>query len=54
MGHGELGIKNSSGSILLPGNNFCIIHIFMTKDLLPKGNHVPEGEALKAFQSVNG
>lgn len=24
------------------------------KDLLPKGNHVPEGEALKAFQSVNG
>ena len=24
------------------------------KELLPHGNHVPEGETLKAFQSVNG
>lgn len=24
------------------------------KELLPKGNHVPQGEALEAFQSVNG
>jgi NAD(P)H dehydrogenase (quinone) len=24
------------------------------KDLMPRGNHVPEGEILKAFQSVNG
>ncbi|GAA6620234.1 flavodoxin domain-containing protein [Scytonema sp. NUACC26] len=24
------------------------------KELLPRGNHVPEGEILKAFQSVNG
>lgn len=24
------------------------------KDLLPKGNHVPSGEILKTFQSVNG
>jgi hypothetical protein len=24
------------------------------KDLMPCGNHVPEGEILKAFQSVNG
>jgi len=27
---------------------------FAGRDLMPRGNHVPEGEILKAFQSVNG